>query len=154
MDSKHGASVHVVRSALSVAPVPRGKSRPVNTGATEHVISRALSVVPAPRGRSKPVNTGTPVHVTCPQGKVKACEQGGICTCGKYSFEFVPGTRGSQGHLTRGHLYSCKCGTCPQGDVKACEHGASVHVVSTALSVVPAPLGKSLPVDMGHLYMW
>ena len=118
MDSKHGASVHVVSSALSVVPVPRGKSRPVNTGATEHVISRALSVVPAPRGRSKPVNTGTPVHVNCPQGKVKACEQGGICTCGKYSFEF---------------------GTWHQGKSRPFNTGASVPLVSTALSVVPAP---------------
>ena len=54
----HGASVHVVSTALSVVPAPRGESRPVDTGASVHVVIRALSVVPAPWGKSMPVDMG------------------------------------------------------------------------------------------------
>ena len=55
---EHGVTVHVISTALSVVPAPRGKSMPVDTGASVHVVSTALSVVPAPLWKSLPVDMG------------------------------------------------------------------------------------------------
>ena len=71
-------------------PAPRVKSRPVNTGEYVHVVGKALSVVPAPGGSQgmysiKACEHGASVHVVSTV-LIFNCEQGGICTCGNFSF--------------------------------------------------------------------